>query len=517
MGESPLRGFGAALDRRGFLRSGLALGGAVAGAGLLGACGGPGSSGGGGGRKGLVIGTVVVDDTMNPMEEQYTTFQFNAFDGLVRQLRGDTEAVPRLAREWERKGDTVWRFRLRDGAAFHNGAKVTADDVVFSFTELLGKKYANASTIESIKSVRKVDAATVEIETRAPDPLLLARIGQVFIVPEAYWTQKGADGFAKAPIGSGPFTIKSFAPDSGIEFAAFDGFWGTRPKSPEITLRYFTDAGAMASALQAGEIDAAQNLGTETIKTLNGRDGLTVRTDFSGNQNMFQLNTSKAPFNDPKVRQAAVKAIDAQALIDAMTYGAGVLEDGQIPVKGVFGYSADLHRPAHDLAEAKSLLKAAGAVGAEIEIFGMSIYKKLYEAVGAQLQQAGFKPKINAVEVPVWVKTFRSGSDADIFYRGASYTGIFDADRPYRFVSSSNKPFVEDSKWDDLMKAQSTEMDSAKRAKKLVDCARYLQDQSYILYTYGGPTVGGHREGVSGFDNSNGLMLLLDQITKQDT
>ncbi|MBE1536563.1 ABC transporter substrate-binding protein [Actinomadura algeriensis] len=515
MRESSVFKNGPALDRRSFLRAGLAFGGAVAGAGLLGACGGPGSASGGSGAKTLTIGTVVVDDTLNPMEEQFTTFQFNAFDGLVRRLRGDTEAVPRLAEEWSQKSDTVWRFKLRSGATFHNGSPVTADDVVFSFTELLGQKYANASLIDTIKDVRKVDATTVEIETTVPDPLLLSRVGQVFVVPADYWRRKGADGFAQAPIGSGPFKIESFSVDRGVEFAAFDGFWGDKPKTSEITLRYFSDPDAMAAALQAGQIDAAQNLGAQSIKTLDGRDGITVDTDFSGNQNMFQLNTSKAPFDDVRVRQAAVKAIDAKALIQAMTYGAGVLEDGQLPVKGVFGHSPGITRPAYDLAEAKSLLRSAGAEGAEIEIFGMSLYKKLYEAIGAQLQQAGFKPKINAVEVPVWVKTFRNGSDADIFYRGASYTGIFDAERPYSFVSSSKKPFVKDAEWDGLMKAQRTEMDSAEREKKLIDCSRHLLDRSYILYTYGGPTVGAHREGVTGFDNSNGLMLLLDGISKQ--
>ncbi|TDC47066.1 ABC transporter substrate-binding protein [Actinomadura sp. KC345] len=514
MGESS--GAMSGLDRRGFLRAGLALGGAVAGAGLLGACGGPGGSASGGTRKGLSIGTVVVEETLNPMQEQYTTFQFNAFDSLVRQLRGTGEAEARLAEEWTRRSDTVWRFKLRPGVTFHNGAPVTADDVVFSFTELLAEQYALASLIPTVDDVRKVDATTVEIETKEPDALLLSRIGQIFVVPKKEWESKGADGFAKAPVGSGPFRIESFSVDRGIEFAAYDGYWGTKPKTPEITLRYFSDPGAMASALEAGQIDAAQNLGAETIKTLADRDDLTVATDFSGNQNMFQLNTTKAPFDDARVRQAAIMALDVKALIDTMTYGSGVLEDGQLPVKGVFGYSQDIHRPGFDPAEAKRLLRSAGAEGAEVEIFGMSLYKKLYEAIGAQLKAAGFQPKINAVEVPVWVKTFRAGSDAHIFYRGASYTGIFDADRPFSHVSSSKKPFVKDAEWDDLMTAQRTELDKAKREQKLAECSRHLLDKSYVLYTYGAPTVGAHRRGVTGFDNGNGLMLQLDGIAKRE-
>ncbi|GAB2863439.1 ABC transporter substrate-binding protein [Actinocorallia aurea] len=504
---------GMTVGRRGFL----ALGGAVAGGAALTACGGPGggSSEDGSGGGPLTIGTVIVDDTLNPMQEQYTTFQFNSFDTLVRQLRGDAEAIPRLAESWTREGDTVWKFKLRQGVTFHDGSPVTADDIVFSFTELAAQQYANAAHVATIKKVSKVDETTLQIETLAPDPLLLARLGQVFVVPEAHWKKVGADGFTANPIGSGPFKIDSFQVDTGIEFSAYDGFYGAKPKSAKITLRYFTDPGALASALEAGEIDAAQNLGAESIKALAGRDDLTVKADFSANQNMLQFNTTKAPFDDIRVRRAAVMAIDAPALNNAINFGAGTLEDGQVAAEGVFGYDKSLKRTPYDLEGAKKLLKEAGAEGAEIEIFGMNLYKKLYEAVGAQLQEAGFKPKISAVEVPVWVQTFRNGSDADVFYRGASYTGIFDADRMYGHFSSSKKPFVKDPKWDGLLAAERTEMDPAKREEKLHACAAYLNEQAYVLHTYAAPTVGGFRKGVSGFDNTNGLMLLLDSVTKE--
>ncbi|MEO3787511.1 ABC transporter substrate-binding protein [Actinocorallia sp. B10E7] len=516
MSKNLFSGQARAIDRRGFLRGGLALGGLAAAAPLLSACGGPGDSGGSGSKASLLtLGTVIVDDTLNPMQEQYTTFQFNAFDSLVRQLRGDTEAAPRLAEEWTRIKPTVWKFKLRQGVTFHDGSPVTIDDVVFSLTEVTAKQYAVAMFLTGVKDVRKIDATTLQIETVAPDPLLLARLGQVFIVPQAHWKKVGPDGFTANPIGSGQFKISKFGVDTGIEFTAYDGFYGGAPKTSQIALRYFTDAGALASALEAGEIDAAQNLSAESLKTLSGRDDLTIASDFSGNQNMFQLNTTKAPFDDIRVRQAAIKAIDAPALMKALTYGAGVLEDGQVAPEGVFGHTTSITRPAYDLEGAKNLLKEAGAVGAEIEIFGMNLYKKLYEAVGAQLQEAGFKPKITSVDIPVWVQSFRNGSDAHVFYRGGSYTGIFDADRMYGHVSSSKKPFVKDAKWDKLLQAERTELDTAKREKKLIECAEYLNEQAYILYTYGAPTVGGYRKGVTGFDNGNGLMLKLDAVAKE--
>lgn len=476
---------------------------------------GGGSPAAAGKSRTLTIGTTVIDDAIQPMNEQYTTFQYNAFDALVRTSRNQDDATPRLATSWERTSDTVWRFELREGVTFHDGSPLTAEDIVFTFEETAAKQYANAQTISTIKKVRAVGTSAVEIETSAPDPLLLARVGQVFIVPKAYWKEVGEAGFNAAPIGSGQFRITKFKQDEGIDFTAYKDYWGEAPKTSEIKLRYFTDAGALTAALEAGQVDAAQELRADALPTLKNRSGITVATEFSGNQNMLQLNTSKGPFKDIRVRQAANKAIDAQALVKAITYGGGVLEDGQLPIEGVFGHSKDIKRPAYDPEGARKLLKEAGAVGAKIEITGMNLYKNLYESVAAQLDAVGFSTTVRSVETGVWVQEFRSGSNADIFYRGVSYTGVFDADRAFSFVSSSAKPFVDDPEWDRLYTAQRSELDPVERQKLLEEASKYLNEQSYLLWTYGRPTVGAMRDGVSGLTFENGLMLLIDKVSKK--
>ncbi|GAA3737580.1 ABC transporter substrate-binding protein [Salinactinospora qingdaonensis] len=491
--------------------------GTVLALGLLTACGPPDDSSQSSGETAdtLTIGTSISADTINPLNKQYATFQFNAFDALVRQMRGDEQPQPRLAVNWEQVSDTLWRFTLRDDATFHNGEPVTAEDVVFSFNTVMEEQYANAAYLTTVEEVREGEGGTVEIETSEPDPLLLSHIGQIFIVPKAHWQEVGgAEGFGKDPIGSGPYQIVSYDPADGVEYEAYDGFWGEAPATTNVEVRFITDTGALSSALEAGQIDVAHQLDSSAIETLDGSNGIDVHSEFSGLQNMFQLNTTQEPFDNLKVRQAAVAALDAPGMIEALTYGAGILEDGQVAVPGVFGYSPDIERPPYDPEKARALLEEADAVGTEITLSGQARTKALLESIGEQLDAVGFETTIEANEIGVWVEQFRNGTDADIFYRGASYSGVFDASRPYSFISSGERPFVEDEQWDELYAAQRTEMDRAAREQALIEAAEYVREQAYVLYTFGRPAVSASAEGVEGIEFDDGLVLLLDQATK---
>jgi peptide/nickel transport system substrate-binding protein len=274
----------------------------------------------------------------------------------------------------------------------------------------------------------------------------------------------------------------------------------------------FSDQTALSAALEAGEIDVAHVLANSAVQTLAGNPELEVTSAFGGDLTYFQMNTQQAPFDNPEVRRAANLAVDADALIDALTYGAGVKEDGQLTLPGYFGYSESITRPDYDIEEARSILEAEDAVGAEVTITGMTIYKQLYEAVGAQLEEAGFTVTIDAVEIPIWVGMFRSGTDADIFFRGMSYVGTQDADRPLSFISASASPMVVDPEWDELFAATRLEMDPAEREKKLIEANEYINENNFILWTYGRPAIGAHSTAVSGVDFSTGLALRLDTI-----
>lgn len=486
---------------------------------VLTACGGgdeggdEGSGGGGALADTVVVGTSIVDDTANPLNEQYSTNQFAAFDSLVRTLPG-AEPEPRLATEWERVSDTVMRFTLRPDVTFHDGTPVTAEDIKFSFDTTVAEGFANATNLDTLAEVRVVDESTIEIETTAPDPLILEKASQIFVVPMAYWQEVGADGFSAAPIGSGPYRIESFSPESGVEFVAYEDFWGEAPVTENVSLRYFGDQQALQSALESGQLDAAHNLPVSAVQTLEGNADFVVETPFGGGSNMMQINTTIAPFDDPRVRQAANLAIDQDALIAALTYGAAEPEDGQVTYEGVTGYNPDVSAREYDVEAAKDLIQEAGAEGAEVVISGLSFYSSMLEAVAGSLTEIGLSVTVESNEIGPWLEEFRNGSDAHVFYRGASYTGVFDATRAYRWFTSTAKPFVADPEWDALMAEQAVELDPETRAGLLEDATEYVHENDFILFTYGTVAPGARLEAVEGLDFSNGLMVLLEDVSK---
>ncbi|MGL3149016.1 ABC transporter substrate-binding protein [Microbacterium sp. A82] len=459
----------------------------------------------------ITIGTSVLVTELNPLESQYGTPQMNSYDTLVRQ-NGD-EFIPRLATEWENSDELTWVFTLREGVTFHDGSAFTAEDVAFSIQETIDQKYPNEALFTNF-TVTATDDLTLTITTTTPDPLVLTKLSQLYVVPSDLWAQIGPAGFAAASVGTGPYEVTSYVPDGATTFEAYDDFWGEAPKTDTIVYTGFADQTAMASALEAGEIDAAHVLANSAVQTLATNSNIEVVAEFGGDLTYLQMNTLKAPFDNPELRRAANLAVDQNALIEAMTLGAGVKEDGQLTVEGIFGYSDEVTAPEYDPEKAREILEKNDAVGAPVKITGMSIYKQLYEAVGAQLEAAGFSVTVDAVEIPQWLEMFRSGTDGDIFFRGMSYVGTQDADRPLSFISSGPAPMVVDTKWDELYAVTRTEMDRAEREKAIIAANEYINEQDFILWTYGRPAVGATTKAVSGIDFSTGLGLYLENATK---
>ncbi len=489
--------------------------GITLGASVLAACGG--SDSGSGSADKLVVGTTISIGQNNPLTVmQYKTVQHNAFDGLVRATP-DGEIEPRLATEWTQVDDTTWEFTLRQGVKFHDGSELTAEDVVFSINTVTaeGSSSPLKPLVLDFKSVEAVDEGTVRITTAGPNATFLKTVSQLSVVPKAAYEKVGAEAFGQAPIGSGPYKVAAIDGDQKVTLEAFDDFWGEKAKTKNIELQYFADGNALSAALESGQLDVAHELPPTALKTLEGNSDFVVESGYAGNQNMITFNSTRGVFKDEAVREAANMAIDAQALIDALTYGKGLLEDGQLPIEGIFGHSAEITRPAFDLDGAKAKLKAAGAVGAKVTIAGPSLYKPLLEAVAAQLSEAGFKPTVQAQEISVWLDGLRNGSTADVFYKGVSDSGFFDADRSLSQLARGEKAMVKDETFTKLYQAQRTEMDTEKRAEALYEASKYIADKDFVLWTYGRPSVNAHADEVSGLSFDNGLMLLLDDAVKK--
>jgi peptide/nickel transport system substrate-binding protein len=150
------------------------------------------------------------------------TLQLSVTSNLYEPLVGrnkDLSLRPLLAASWKQTAPTVWRFELRKNVRFHDGTPLTADDVVFSFARASGEGSDVRGLINDIKEVRKVGADVVEIETKAPFPILPEVISQIYVLSKK-WSEdnnalrpvdrrKGVENTASFKAnGTGPFRLR---------------------------------------------------------------------------------------------------------------------------------------------------------------------------------------------------------------------------------------------------------------------------------------------------------------------
>ncbi|MGV4888120.1 ABC transporter substrate-binding protein [Streptomyces viridosporus] len=359
----------AGVDRRTFMRYTSALGVATAITAGLSACGGPGSTGDDSGGSGGATDTIEaglsypLSTGFDPMiTSGATPFAANMhiFEGLVDLDPATLVARPALATEMPQKiNATTYRATLREGATFHDGSAVTADDVVFSFERVLAPKNASlmAQFVPFIDRVKAVDASTVEFKLKHPFALFPSRIAVVRIVPEKI---AGADAkaFDAKPVGSGPYRFVSAVREDKIVMEAYDQYNGPHPaKAKKMVWHLMSDPSARVSALKSGRVQAIEDVPYIDVKGFTGKDKVESVQSFGLLFLMFNCKDER--FADKRVRQALHYALDTEKIISTALLGNAEPATGYVPAT-----HPDYHEAAtvygHDPAKARKLLKEAG-------------------------------------------------------------------------------------------------------------------------------------------------------------
>jgi peptide/nickel transport system substrate-binding protein len=386
-------------SRRDFLKASLAGSLAVGTGGLLSACGTgntikaftTSNAGkpryGGTLRAGLTGGSTA--DTLDPLNA-ITNVDFSRVDNLYEPLVGltpDAQPVYVLAEEVtpNAKG-TEWTIRVKQGITFHNGKTLNADDVIYTFQTILNPKApaSAAAGLASIdaKGMTKLDAYTVRIPCSTPFATLyqaLAIPGYSDIIPAGY--------NPAAPVGTGPFRLKSFSPGTQSTFVRYNGYWQSGlPYLDEVVITDYADQTSQVNALLAGQVDVVNLLSADVISEVQG-EGKNVLLSAGGGWNPFTMRVDLKPFDDVRVRQAMRLVVDRQQMLDLVFGGFGTLGND---VFGIWAtdYDHSLPQRHQDIDQAKSLLKAAGAEGMNVTLVTSDIAQGTVLAAQVFAQQA---------------------------------------------------------------------------------------------------------------------------------
>ncbi len=312
--------------------------------------------------------------------ESFTNyFLANVYEGLVGRDR-DFQITGQLAESWEQVDDKTWVFKLRPDVTFHDGATFNAEDVVFSFDRALAESSNFKHVLASVESYRAIDDQTIEITTKAPNPILLNDLLDLMILDKQWAEANGAEQpinlqaeeksfSATNANGTGPFALSSRAQGEKTELVRYADYWNDTGNIDKVIFTPINNASTLVSALLSGEVDLVMPLPLQDIARVESADGIKVvsspeaRTMYIGmdqwRDQIIESPVEGNPFKDLKVRQAFAHAIDAQAIIDRVMQGQATLATQYVMDK-VNGFNPALKRLAYDPELAKTLLAEAG-------------------------------------------------------------------------------------------------------------------------------------------------------------
>lgn len=339
--------------------------------------------------------------------------------------RGDP--VPGLATAWTRDGAT-WRFTLREGVRFHDGARLDANAVVTALTYVLGRPAPPRAITDIGLQVAAEGPMTVRATTTVPDPVLPLRLSSgttSILSPAAY-----ATGQQPSPVGTatGPLRMTEVRGTEGATLERFNGYWGERARAARVDVRYVTDPQTRELALRSGDVGFTEGLPETSRAGLTADPSVTFAEFPAARTILLQLNQSAPPFADVRVRRAVTAALDRNVLANQVLGGSAVA------ASDLFGpavpYGSTQAPPAADVPGARALLAQAGyteRTPLRVRLWTFPNRPELpvlAQAIAAQLQAAGIATEITVGQYDAQEPEVLAGR-FDMFLNSRSYLSDF--------------------------------------------------------------------------------------------
>jgi peptide/nickel transport system substrate-binding protein len=492
---------------------------ALAGAVTLAGCGGDGGAGGEPVGDPVPGGTAIAAVTsdfsaFNPVTNSalvtMEVINFALFTPLVRYTEG-FDVEPYLAESWDldERGVTM---RLRQDMLWHDGQRVTAEDVKFTFD--LAKNPETASLIGSafltmVQQATVVDPHTVRFDFVAPhaqpmDAFWWAPLPRHLLADVAPG-QLAQHEFNRNPVGSGPFRFVSWSPGESVILEANDRFpqaLGGRPLLDRIVFRIVPESTTRLTELLTGAIDVNYTVLPDEARQVDQQRGVTL-THYPSREFLYiGWNNQREPFRDARVRRALAHAIDRPALIEALMHG--YAEPASSPILAFSPMNPGADPLPHDPEAARRLLAEAGYTpgpdgilrgpGGQPLRFSMMasenrLRQDLATVIQNQLRQVGVDVQLRIMEFQTLLQQHRA-RDYDAVLSGWSMdnfrvdpTPLFSCEQA-RIDGSPNRVGYCNPQADQLMLAGMSETDTGRGRQVWGDFARLLQQDQPLTMLF---------------------------------
>ncbi len=477
-----------------------------------------------GGGGGTLIGAFDVGPGGAPqirpfMDSAGRTWLIKLFSPLVSWNEDASGLAPQLAVEWTPNEDaSVWTFKLREGVLWHDGEPLTAEDVKFSFemafhpaaatafasfsqfapnTIVGGEAFVNGEA-DGIEGIRVIDDLTFEIALVEPNPRLAYSMLFAWVLPQHALADLNpadyltTDWFFTSPVGTGPFMHDEYEADQFWALKPNPNYWNGAPKLDRLINRYFEDETSAILALESGDIHFTY-VSADVAQRMMENEAFEIFAGPSGVTNYLIFNLRNPAFQDVRVRQAIMYAIDRQAIADTVMQGTVELVPCTAALPAMRPPAEEVNAYAYDPEMARQLLAEAGwQGGVNFDIHTYYTAQQALDAMSAMqayLADVGIETTPLTVDVPTYNSYFYSGEGWDISYRGTGATMIY----PWQFYLPGGFPDLPSEEtlvgpvFDellDLILSARAEVDEAQFLETMQEVCKYQNENALEGYMW---------------------------------
>lgn len=443
------------------------------------------------------------------------------YSGLLRS-NGNNGFIPDLAQSYQvSKGGLVYTFNLKSNLVWHDGKKITADDIVFTI------KTAQDGRMKSPKRaswdgvlVEKIDDLTVRFTLKQPYAPFLEN-ATMGILPEHIWgtvdyNRFDTNKYNREPIGSGPYKFNSIVTttkdgdDIPVSYTlkSFDKFALGKPRIDTIKFVFFGNEAELVQALKNGTVGAINSISPENAQKLSSSGYRIERTPLPRVLAVFFNQNEQPLFANASVRKALTLAVDKQATIDSILFGYGVALDSPLP-PGTAGYEIAQPEKSHadQLAMARAILIKDGWSFATSTNSWTKTVKKTKQTLAFNLSTSeaselkavaqNLKTSWGELGVPVNVQVFATGDLKETIVRPRKFDALFFGQvlglggDPYPFWHSSqrldpglNITSYANTKVDKILDSARVETDELKRSTYYHNFSDEVAKDSPAIFMY---------------------------------
>ena len=416
-------------------------------------------------------------DPFSVMTADARSVNFNLFDGLVN-VTTDGGFAPAIAESYSVSDDAkTYTFVLRKDVQFHDGKKVTSEDVMYSIEKA---KEASLSGYNKISDFYMSEDGSLVIELYDADTGFTAYLTTPIV-------EVNAKNLALAPVGTGPYKLAEYVEQDHITLERNEHYWGQKANLKKITLKFLDSQASMILNFKAGSIDGF-SANADTVEQL-GKADVTKYQRNSNSVQLLALNNAVAPFNDVRIRKALCYLVDADEIIKTVNYGYGV-KTGSPLIPALAKYYNKSVDDSYDVnvKKARDLLAEAGYKdGFSFTITVPSSYTvhvRTAEVIVNQLAKAGIKASIKQIDWASWLQnvyTNRQYESTIISVDGSlAYPTAFLS----RYCSSASNNFVnfKSSAYDDMYARAVNTVNEEEKITYFKEAQRILSEEAASVY-----------------------------------